>query len=140
MTPRGKAYLSEHPVVFWFSVGIMLAGIVAILFPDVASKSSAAVVLPRWEQTAFNVTYAVGGFMGAWGIARYQHKLEAAGMALLASGLATTFVVFIYATDAKAPGAVFLLTLSIGCGQRCIHLARRPERRDEHRHRVRRTP
>jgi hypothetical protein len=117
-----RAYIAEHPVVFWLSLGIALAGTIALIAPQLAEQSTASLLLPGWLLVVFNITYAVGGWGSFIGIGIGLRKLEAGGMALLASGLLTNFIVFVYVTQAGAPGAAFLLTLAIGCGQRSWHL------------------
>jgi hypothetical protein len=124
-------YISEHPVVFWFSIGICFAGFTSLVAPQFTEQSSASLLLPDWLRATFNVTYAAGGFGSVFGIIRGWRKIEAAGMALLASGLLTNFIVFSWVVPSGLVSAAFLLTLAIGCAQRSWHLATTPPIRIE---------
>jgi hypothetical protein len=120
---KQRAYIASHPVVFWFCLGMMLVGALSLIDPSLTDQSATAQLLPDWVRKVFNVTYMIGGGASAIGIARGMLKLEAAGMALLATGLLVNFIVYVWLVHASAVSGVFILTLAIGCAQRSWHLA-----------------
>src|SRR4051812_19972415 len=91
-----KRYVAEHPVVFWFSIGIALAGTIAVIAPETVEQSSSSLLLPVWLRTVFNLVFAVGGWMSMLGIAFGLRKLEASGMALLSTALLANFITIAY--------------------------------------------
>lgn len=119
-----RAYIDEHPVVFWLSLGIALTGILALIAPSLVEKGTASQALPDWLEIAFYVVWAIGGSGSTLGIAFGWTKIEAASMALLAAGLAANFVIFLWLVGFTV-SAFFIVALAIGCAQRSIHLARR---------------
>lgn len=118
-----RIYIAEHPVVFWFSLGIALAGILSLAAPHLTEKTAAAQLLPVWLNKLFFTSYAIGGLLSFVGMSRGYRRIEAAGMALLAGGLLANFITFAYLVHASIVSALFLFFMAFGCAQRSWYLA-----------------
>jgi hypothetical protein len=119
---RRRAYVRAHPVALWLSVGFAVAGAIQALDSSLAGQSAAELALPHWLHVLYGLVYSVGGFLSAFGIARYRRNLEAAGMAMMASGLVVQFLSIIYVLPGSALAAIFLPTLAIGFALRVRYL------------------
>jgi hypothetical protein len=123
LTPIHYIYLRDHPLALWFSVGAIITGVPILIAPFLANGSAALSILPPWAVFVWAAWYALGGSLSLWGMVRLSPRLEAAGMAFLASALAVTIVT---AFVARGVGALlsgaFLVTLVIGCASRAYFL------------------
>ncbi len=124
ISPQQRAYLRSHPLAFWFSLGIAVTVTVAIVDPSTVQETAITLVLPDWLETIFRWSYLVGGYMATIGLLFAKPRIEAAGMALLASGLLVQLATIMYLSPELGwPSAPFLLTLAIGTGSRAYYLA-----------------
>ncbi len=130
---RGQeAYVRDHPVALWFSIGILLTGLAQVFIPGASETTATSLAFPDWLETVFSATWIIGGALGAVGMLRGRAKLEASGFALLATGLTLDLIALIYLAYAVTPAlplrvapVAFLVALAIGFWQRASHLASR---------------
>lgn len=113
-----RFYRRQHPLAICLSLSIAIIGIATLLDPGVASSSATYAALPEWLRRAFNVTYALGGGLAFAGLIRVSHRTEAAGMAILASGLLVQWAAVMYVLPVTWVTASFILALAVGCAGR----------------------
>lgn len=119
-----RAYIRSHPVAFWLCVGLVIAGAIGLVAPGLIGQSAASMVLPTWLRTVFYIDYTLGAALSLAGLTRGKAGLEAAGMAMLATGFLVQFLSVAYLLHSSVFGGLFLLTLAIGCFQRSRFLAK----------------
>lgn len=119
---RQRAYVASHPLGLWVSLGIAISGYINILQPHLTEESVVALIFSPLVLVAFNAVWAMGGTLSFIGMARGRHHVEAAGMALLASGLLSYFLAIVSVRASSALAALFLPALAIGCALRAHHL------------------
>lgn len=120
--PRQRPYVASHPFVVCVAIGIALTGYINIFWPLSPTESVAAAVLPPLMLLFFNGVWAVGGTLIAAGILRGKRRVEAAGMALLASGLLAYYFLIVSVSLPALRSAAFILGLAVGCALRARHL------------------
>lgn len=121
---KQRHYVRAHPLAYWFSIGICITGILALVWPDAFEQTPASLALPEWLRDVFSIVWVVGGGASFFGIARGFRAAEAGGMGLLATGLVADYFTFIYLRPISALSGLFVLLLAIGCARRAIHLSR----------------
>src|SRR4051794_2807089 len=123
IVPQQREYIRTHPIAFWLCAGLLIAGTIGLIAPDLIGQSAASQVLPAWLRTSFYATYAIGAALSLGGLMRGKPALEAAGMAMLGTGFLVQFLSAAYLLRSSIFAGMFLLTLSIGCFQRSRFLA-----------------
>jgi hypothetical protein len=118
--PHRRAYVRAHPVVLWFSIGVALVGLLALVAPSTTTGTAA--ILPDWTRVVFNACWLVAGTASAVAIVRGYPQAEAAGMVGLCSGLAAYCVLIVEAIGVNT-SVLFVASLAVGCGLRAWHLA-----------------
>lgn len=113
-----RLYRRDHPLAIWFCLGIAFIGLLTLIFPDAVEQSATSLALGETLRKLFYVCYALGGTLGALGLLSVRHRLEAAGMAMLASTMTVQFVAIVYVRPAAWAPSLFVLALAIGCGTR----------------------
>src|SRR3954469_8574747 len=116
-----RPVLHAHPLAFWFSLGVVLSGLVAFSHPAYGGAPGAA--LPTWLPKVFNACWTVGGGFSVFGITPGKSRYEAAGMALLSTSFITYFLSIAYIVPSSAWTGGFLISIAIGCARRAYCLA-----------------
>lgn len=119
-----RAYLRSHPVGLMVSLGIFLAGALALFAPAVVEREAASAVLPTWALTLFNVVWFTGGGAAFVGMLLGIRRLHVPGMALIAGGLLSYYAVLVSLLGLRALAAVFIALLGVGCAAHAWNLAR----------------
>lgn len=112
-----------HPHGYAIAVGVLVAGVVGILFPGTIEETATSLALPEWLRTLFEICWATGGALATIGIARGYRGIEAGGMGLLATALFVDYLAFIYIRPAAAVSGLFVLILAIASAERSYFLA-----------------
>lgn len=120
-----RTYRREHPVALFFALGVALAGAGALVYPAGADQSAVSVALPDWLRHIFDLIYLVGGSLAAGGIGRRHRRSEAAGLILIAAGLAAQFSAVLYVRPQASVSATFIASTALGCTLRAWRLTRR---------------
>lgn len=113
-----RAYILSHPLALFFSVGIMLPGILLLIgySPDRNLEASG---LPNGVQTAWHLSYTLGGAGLLYGILANNPRIEGAGAMLLAGPLAAIAYLSLHQDllpfNERLPGVLFLACLALGC-------------------------
>lgn len=119
-----RVYIYSHPLAVWFSISVLLVGLANILFPESVDQSAASILFPAWLKVIFNLTWTLGGGLASAGILSGRRNMEAAGMALLSSGLLASFLATMSVRPSALGSAIFVVGLAVGCALRSLHLAR----------------
>ena len=117
-----RPVLRMHPLAFWFSLGVLLTGILQIVHPS--TDSAAAAALPDALHTIFNVVWILGGLFACFGILRGKARYEAAGMILMGTSFAVYFLILVRVLPTSLWSAAFIVTIAIGCLRRAFALAK----------------
>ena len=105
------------------AIGIGLAGIAGMVYPDLVKESAPALILPTWLYFLFNCIWAAGGTFAAWGLMRGLVRLEVPGLALMSGGLGAYYMAVITARGwSGAIAGLFIGSLALGCAIRSFHL------------------
>lgn len=123
MVERQRPYLRSHPLAYFFTLGIALTGMLSLL--GFTQQDSAALVLPDWLQTGFQICWSVGGAASFFGIASRRRAFEALGAVFIGGGLLvlTATILYLDPTTQRVASLAFVIALSIGCFLRAAHLA-----------------
>jgi hypothetical protein len=117
-----RAYISSHPLALRFSLGLFIVGLVSLVAPQTIEQTATSMALPEWLQIGFRLTWTLGGAASVWGIIRGRRAFEAAGMTLIATGLAIDYLAIVSVRWQSALPGLFILFLAEGCFQRTRHL------------------
>lgn len=109
----------------WFSAGIVLVSLVALIYPAALSQSPTTLALPGWTRTLFYLTWGAGASFALGGLWFCRFDFEGAGMILLGAGLLAYTVTIIGLASPPFGSLIFLLSLTGGSLHRGIHLANR---------------
>ena len=118
-----RPVLRAHPLAFWFSLGVVLSGVVAFVHP--AANGAPGLALPDVLLAVFQASWTGGGALGVFGITRGKARYEAAGMTLLSASFIAYFLSIVYVLPASAWSGGFIVAIAIGCGRRAWMLTHR---------------
>lgn len=120
--PGQRAYVASHSLGLWVSVGIALSGWVNLLAPSLVTESVVSLLFSPLVLLLFNAAWALAGTLSVFGLLTARRQFEAAGMALLASGMLSYFLAVVSVRPSAALAGLFLPALAIGAAQRAWHL------------------
>jgi signal transduction histidine kinase len=124
LVPVGqRPYVASHPLGVWLSAGIAFTGWINVLFPALTAEAASRLAFEPLVLFLFNLAWAFGGSVSLGGLLRGRAKVEGAGMAVLASALASYYFAILAVRPSAAVSGGFIAFLAVGCAFRAWHLA-----------------
>lgn len=118
-----RSYVRSHRLGIAVSTALCLAGAVGLLAPYLVDESAPALSLPAWAFVVFNVVWAVGGGLGAYGLIRGRPAVEGPGDALLAGGLFSYYIAVVSIRGwSGAITGLFIGALALGYAARAHYV------------------